>query len=75
MGDKKQSNPILTGYALWIFIVFFETRYNTVLYMCYDEASNIGSQLIAMTLLEQENRVHRAAKKAVAHRLARKWGQ
>jgi hypothetical protein len=28
-----------------------------------------------MTLLEQENRVHRAAKKAVAHRLARKWGQ
>jgi len=32
-----------------------------------DEASNIGSQLVAMTLLQQENRVHRSAKKAVAH--------
>jgi len=33
----------------------------------FDEASNIGSSLIAMTLLQQENRVHRSAKKAVAH--------
>jgi hypothetical protein len=32
-----------------------------------DEASNIGSELIAMTPLQQQNRVHRSAKKAVAH--------
>jgi hypothetical protein len=31
-----------------------------------DELSNIGSKLIAMTLLHQENRVHRSAK-AVPH--------
>jgi hypothetical protein len=33
----------------------------------HDEASNIGSQLIAMTLLQQENRVNRSAKKAGTH--------
>jgi hypothetical protein len=33
----------------------------------HDEASNIGSQLIATTLLQQKNGVHRSAKKAVAH--------
>jgi hypothetical protein len=33
----------------------------------HDEVSNIGSQLIAMTLLQQENRVNRSAKKAGTH--------
>jgi len=32
-----------------------------------DEACNVGSKLIARTLLQQENRVHRSDKKAVAH--------
>jgi hypothetical protein len=32
-----------------------------------DEGGNIGSQLIAMTLLQQQNRVRRPTEKAVAH--------
>src|SRR5262249_17801762 len=32
-----------------------------------DEASDIASELIAMTLLQQQKRVNRAAKKTVAH--------
>ena len=35
--------------------------------LLHNEACNIGSQLIAMTVLQQENRVHYSAKKAVAH--------
>jgi len=37
----------------------------------HEEAGNIGSEPIAMTVLQQENRVHGAAKKAVAHPAAR----
>jgi len=33
----------------------------------HEEAGNIGSEPIAMTVLQQENRVYGAAKKAVAH--------
>jgi hypothetical protein len=35
--------------------------------LLHKKAGNIGSQLIAMTLLQQHNRVHRPAEKAVAH--------
>lgn len=33
----------------------------------HDEGSYIGSEPIAMTVLQQENRVHGAAEKAAAH--------
>jgi len=33
----------------------------------HEEAGNIGSQLVAMTRLQQQNRVHRSTKKADAH--------
>src|ERR1700746_134262 len=34
----------------------------------HDEAGNIGSQLIGMTLFQQENRVHCSAKKTGPHK-------
>ena len=33
----------------------------------HDEPSNVGNELIAVTVLQQMNRVHRSAKKAGAH--------
>jgi hypothetical protein len=38
-----------------------------VLRLCHAGASIIGSELIAMTPLQQEKRVHRSAKKAVPY--------
>jgi len=37
------------------------------LWFILDELGNIGSELLGMTLLQQQNRVQRSAKKAVAH--------
>src|SRR6516165_5454022 len=39
----------------------------SVLRLCHPGTSNIGSDLIAMTPLQQEKRVHRSAKKAVPY--------
>jgi hypothetical protein len=37
-----------------------------ILVVFHEEAGNIGSQLIAMPVLQQQDRVHRPAEKAVA---------
>jgi hypothetical protein len=43
------------------------SRWVSRLRLFHDEAGNIGSQLIAMTLLQQEDCVHRSAEKAAPH--------
>jgi hypothetical protein len=53
---RAQVNAVLV--RLWV----------SRLRLFHDEVSNIGSELFTMTLLHQENRVHRSSKKAVAHK-------